>query len=137
MDIKTMIAGISENELKGKSLDEQIKLVTKRMKEQKENMEIAEAKTVISNFEKKLPKLIDQLQEPFEIYVKSVGQKKTPTVVSVVGYNGFTKEVIVYLNGKNYPIKQSELVKSVEELANLKTKKSTGGTTKKPKKNTK
>ena len=102
MNIKAMAkeAGISENELKGKSLGEQIKLITKRMNEEKSNMEMEQEKTYISNFEKKLPKFKEELGQPFEVYVRKVGQKKTPTPVPVIGYNS-VKDEVVFFSMKN------------------------------------
>ena len=130
MNIKAMAkeAGISENELKGLSLKDQIKLITKKMVEEHDSLEMEQAKNYIFNFEKKLPKLTELLHESFEIYVKSVGQKKSPTVVPVVGYNGSTKEVIVFQNEKLYPINEKDLIKSMEELSELINTKKPRGT---------
>ena len=127
MDIMAMAkgAGVSESELKGKSLKEQIKIITKAANESAEKLEIENAKTYISNNEKLVPKLKDQLEKPIEIYVKKVAQKKSPTIVSVVGYNSVTKEVVVYFNDKFCGIKDNEIIKTVDEFVNIiNTKKS-------------
>jgi hypothetical protein len=119
-------AGLSENELKGKSPKEVIKLLTASLREQEEAIEIEAGKEYIGNYEKKLPKLIETLKEPFEVYVKTVGQRKSPTPVKVVGYNKDDdegKNTVVYYNSKYYQVKDDDLIKSIDELMNLTTKK--------------
>jgi len=125
MDIKAMAkaAGLTENDLKGKSLDEQIKLLTKKMKEEKDNIELESAKEYIDNYKNFIPKLKDYLNQSFEIYVKKVGQKKSPTIVRVIGYNFEQKTVVVIFNSKFYEIEDSDLIKTVDEFQVLKTSK--------------
>jgi hypothetical protein len=128
MDIRAMAkaAGLTENELKGKSSKELIKLLTSSLNEQEKNIEIEAQKEYIGNYEKKLPKVIEALKEPFEVYVKSVGQKKNPTTVKVVGYNNDDpegKHTVVYYNSKYYQVKDDALIKSIDELVNLTGKK--------------
>jgi hypothetical protein len=127
MDIRTTAksVGLSENDLKGKTLDEQINLITRKIKQEKKNLEIELAKEYIGNYEKKLPKVIEALKEPFEVYVKEVGQKKSKTVVQVVGYNPGSKSVIVFFSTKIYQIKDEDLIKSVDELKTEKPKEKT------------
>jgi hypothetical protein len=117
MDFKVMAkdAGLSENELNGKSLDEQIKLITQRMTEGKKVLETEAAKEYIDNYKTKFPKIKELLETPFEIYIKEVWQKKSSAVVQVVGYNSHTKSAVVIFSGKLYQIKDSDLIKSVEE----------------------
>jgi hypothetical protein len=141
MDIKAMAkaAGLSDNELKGKSPKELIKLLTSSLREQQDVIEIEAGKEYIGNYEKKLPKLIEALKEPFEVYVKSVGQKKSPTTVKVVGYNKDDEEgkhTVVYYNSKYHQVKDDDLIKSIDELMNL-TRKKPKGNTGSGKKNTK
>jgi hypothetical protein len=136
MDIKAMAkaAGLSESELKGKSLDEQIKLITKRMKEEKETLELESAKEFIDNYKNELPKVKGLLDQSFEIYVKKVGQRKSPTTVQVVGYNLNEKTVVVLNGDKLYQIEDGDLIKSMDDLMNSKeTKKKTGTVSKKKK----
>lgn len=126
-------AGLSENDLKGKSLSEQIKLITKKMNEAKDDIELESAKEYIDNYKAKIPKLVDFLRQPYEIYVKKVGQKKTPTTVKVVGYN-LDDDTVIVLNGKKiYQVKDDVMIKSLDELATLKKAKTPrkGGTKKK------
>jgi hypothetical protein len=128
MDIRAMAkaAGLSDNELKGKSKEELIKLLAGSLKEEQEAIKIEAGKEYIGNYEKKLPKLIEALKEPFDIYVKSVGQKKSPATVKVVGYNkddGEGKNIVVYYNSKYYQVKDDVLIKSLDELINLTGKK--------------
>jgi hypothetical protein len=137
MDIKAILkaAGISETEMNGKSLNDQIKLITKKMKDNQEELELEQAKTYISNYDKLIPKVKSSLEQSVEIYVKSVGQKKTPTVVPVVGYNAATKDIIVFLNEKLYSVKEEDLIKSLDDLSTLinnkKPKSASKGTKKK------
>ena len=133
MDIKAMAkaAGVSESDLKGKSLKEQIKIISKAATANAEIIEFEEAKTYISNNEKLIPKLKDQLEKPIEIYVKKVAQKKSPTIVSVVGYNSATKELIVFFNDKLNGIKDSDIIKTVDEYQNIVNTKKTKETAKK------
>jgi len=121
MDFKALAkaAGITENELKGLSTKEQIKLITKKMNEEKQNIEVEQAGVYISNYEKKLPKFKDALEQPIEIYVKKMGQKKSPTPVSVIGYNAAKDELVAFANEKLYSIPDSDIVKSMDELMNL------------------
>jgi hypothetical protein len=141
MDIRAMAraAGLTDNELKGKSPKELIKLLTGSLKEQEKTIEIEAGKEYIGNYEKKLPKVIEALKEPFEVYVKSIGQKKSPTPVKVVGYNKDDPEgkyTVVYYNSKYYEVKDNDLVKSIDELMNLTDKKpkdKTGMAKRKPK----
>jgi hypothetical protein len=136
MDLKTMAkaAGLSEGELRGKSLDEQIKLITKKMKEEKETLELESAKEYLDNLKTQVPKLKEFLDQPFEIYVKKVGQRKSPTTVQVVGYNPNEKTLIVLNSDKLYQIEDGDLIKSMDDLMNSKeTKKRTGTVSKKKK----
>jgi hypothetical protein len=131
MDIRAMAkaAGLSDNELKGKSKEELIKLLAGSLKEEQEAIKIEAEKEYIGNYEKKLPKVIEALKEPFEIYVKSVGQKKSPTPVKVVGYNKDDEEgkhTVVYYNSKYFQLKDDDLIKSIDELVNLTGKKPKG-----------
>ena len=121
LDFKALAkaAGITENELKGLSTKEQIKLITKRMNEEKQSIEEEQAGVYISNFEKKLPKFKETLDQPIEIYVKKIGQKKTPTPVSIIGYNAGNDELVAFFNEKLYSIPDGDLVKSMDELMNL------------------
>ena len=121
MDIKAMakLAGISDNELKGLSVKEQIKLISKKMTEEQSSIETEGAKTYISNADKPMTELKEMLENPFEIYVKKVAQKKTPTIVPVIGYNSFEEEVIVFFNGKVQSIKEDDLIGSTDELMSI------------------
>ena len=133
IDIKQMakLAGITENELKGLTPKGQIKLISKKMNAEQEKIELDEAKFFISNYEKQIPKLKSSLEQPIEIYVKAIGQKKSPTPVSIVGYNALVMELIVYYNDKLYSIKDSDSVKSIDELMNLLNTKKTKAPAKK------
>jgi hypothetical protein len=135
MDIKAMAkaAGLSETELKGKSLDEQIKLITQKMKAEKEILELESAKEYLDNYKEQIPPLKKLLDQSFEIYVKKVGQRKSPTTVQVVGYNSNTKSIIVLNGEKLYQIEDTDLIKSMDELQNLKTTKPPKGKTTKKK----
>ena len=129
MDIKAMVkaVGISENELVGLTLKDQIKLITKKMKDSEKELEIQAAKTYISNYEKLLPKVKELLKDSLEVYAKSVGQRKSPTSVKIVGYNNELDEYVVFHGNKNHSIKDSDLIKSTEELMDiLNTKKPKG-----------
>ena len=121
MDFKALAkaAGITENELKGLSAKDQIKLITKKMNEEKQNIEEEQAGVYISNYDEKVPKFKDTLEKPFEIYVKKVGQKKSPTPVSIIGYNAVKDELVAFVNEKLYSIPDDDLVKSMDELMNL------------------
>jgi hypothetical protein len=122
MDIRAMAkaAGLSESELKGKSLDDQIKLITKKMKEEKETLELESAKEFIDNYKNQIPKLKGFFEKPFDIYVKKVAQRKSPTTVQVVGYNPNLSTVIVVNGDKIYQIPDDDLVKSMDDLMNSK-----------------
>ena len=124
MDIRAMAkaAGLTENELKGKSSKELIKLLTSSLNEQEKNIEFEAQKEYIGNYGNKLPKVIEALKEPFEVYVKKVGQRKSPATVPVVGYNSSSKSVIVLLSGKLYQVEDGDLIKSVDELNTEKPK---------------
>ena len=121
LDFKALAkaAGITENELKGLSTKEQIKLITKRMNEEKQSIEEEQAGVYISNYEKKLPKFKETLEQPFEIYVKKVGQKKSPTPVPIIGYNAIKDEFVTCVNEKLYSLPDDDIVKSMDELMNL------------------
>jgi hypothetical protein len=135
MDIRAMAkaAGLLESDLKGLSLDKQIKLITDKMKEEKEALEAEQAKEYIDNYKTQVPKLKDFLEKPFEIYVNSVGQRKTPTIVQVVGYNSNTQNLIVLFSEKLYQIEQDKLIKSSDELTKEKTRAKAGTGKKKTK----
>jgi hypothetical protein len=123
MDIKAMAkaAGLSENDLKGKSLNEQIKLITKKMNEEKEALEIESAREFIENYKNKVPKLISLMEQSFDIYVKKIGQRRTPINVPVVGYNPNDKKLIVLFGSKLYQIEDGDLIKSMGDLENSMT----------------
>jgi hypothetical protein len=134
MDIRAMAkaAGLSESEFKGKSLDEQIKLISRKMKEEKQILETEQAREYIDNYKNQVPKLKNFLDTPFEIYVKKVGQRKTPAAVQVVGYNSNSKNLVVLFSGKLYQVEDGNLIKSPDEL--VKEKPGTKTEIKKPKK---
>jgi len=121
MDIKAMarLAGISDDELKGLSVKEQIRLISKKMTEEQSSIETEGAKAYISNADKPMKELRDLLENPFEIYVRKVAQKKTPTIVPVIGYNSFEGEIIVFFNGKVQSVKGEDLVRSTDELMSI------------------
>lgn len=125
--------GISENEFKGKSLDEQIKLISKRINEEKEDLKMEAAKEYLDNYKNQVPEVKDLLGKPFEIYVKKVGQKKTPTTVQVMGYNSNAQTLIVLFSDKLYQIKDEDLIKSPDELIKEKPRAKTGTGKKKTK----
>ena len=134
-DIKGMakLAGLSETELRGKSLGEQIKLITQKMNEEKEALEIESVKELVDNYTKQVPKLKNAFETPFELYVKKVGQRKSPTSVPVVGYNHYTSSVIVLFGDKLYQIEDGDVVKSVDDFMVAKQNKKTKSGTKKKK----
>jgi hypothetical protein len=131
MDIKALAkaAGLSESDLNGKSLAEQIKLITRKMNEEKDFLELESAKRYLDAYEERVPQLEKLLDEPLEIYVKRVGQRKSPTTVQVVGYNPNNKSLIVLNGEKLYQIEDADLIKSIDELQNLREAKPPKGKT--------
>jgi hypothetical protein len=125
MDIKALAkaAGLSDIDLKGKSLDEQIRLITRKMNEEKEALEIESAREFIENYKNEVPKLINLMGRPFDIYVKKVGQRRTPVNVRVAGYNSNDKKLIVLFGNKLYQIEDDDLIKSISDLESSKTAK--------------
>jgi hypothetical protein len=123
MDIKALAkaAGLSEADLKGKSPSEQIKLITKKMNEEKAALESESAREFIENYKDKVPKVIGALEQPFDIYVRKVGQRRSPLNVPVVGYNPNDKKLIVLFGNKLYQIEDGDLIKSMDDLAGSKT----------------
>ncbi len=120
-------AGLTENDIKGKTVKQIIKLAAKKANENADKDELEEAKPYFSNYEKLLPRFKESIEKPFELYVKTVGQKKTPSIVPVIGYNSIGKEkgIVVFFNEKYYTISENNIIKSIEELAPL-LKKSKG-----------
>lgn len=119
VDLKAMAkaAGVSDEELKGKSLDEQISILSAALTNAKKELALEDEGEFISNSVKQLGKLKDDMKTPFEIWVSSVAQKKSRTKVPVVGYIPETSEFVVYYNNQLSPIKDDQIVKSVEALA--------------------
>jgi len=129
MDIKQMakMAGVSEDKLKGKSTKEQIKIISKAMSEAAEKIEIEASKELIDNT-KKVSKVQDVLENDISILAKNIGKKSSATQVSVVGYNFSKKLIIVLSKDKLYQIKETDIIKSIDDL---KTSKKTTTTKKK------
>lgn len=129
VDIKAALkaAGLSEDDYKGKSTKELIKLISQTFKEAEAEIDLEAQQSCIENYEQKLPQLSELLKEPFELFVKEVGQKKSATPVKVVGFNSETSEIIAYHNEKYYQIKETEIIKSRDELGNILSLKPTRG----------
>jgi hypothetical protein len=113
--------GLAEKDIKGKSDTEAMALIAQAFDNVKMKIEAEAENKYIENFKNQLPKLQKLLAEPFDIYVKKVGQKKSPTTVKVVGFNDETQEVIVYYNKSHYPIKTEDQIKSADELAEVRS----------------
>jgi hypothetical protein len=123
--------GLAEKDIKGKSDTEAMALIAQAFEKAKMKIEAEAENKYIENLKNQLPKLQKLLTEPFDIYVKKVGQKKSPTPVRVVGFNNETQEVIVYHNKNHYPIKVEDQIKSADELAEAKNAKKPKRATKK------
>ena len=121
------MAGVSEDKLKGKSTKEQIKIISKAMSEAAEKIEIEASKELIDNT-KKVSKVQDVLENDISILAKNIGKKSSATQVSVVGYNFSKKLIIVLSKDKLYQIKETDIIKSIDDL---KTSKKTTTTKKK------
>ena len=120
MDILTVIKNKYSDELAKMDIGKQIKFITKKMKEEESDITLENAKVYIANYEKKIPKLSDNLSQSFEIMAKEFGSVKTPTVVKVVGYNADNKKIIILSAGKLYQIDQSKMIKSVDDIKTAK-----------------
>ena len=117
--------GIKPEELKGKSKKEIMDMIVERSSEKTKELTGEQEVESIENIKSKLPKVKEMFENPFEIMVKEVGQTKTPTPVKVVGYNYDNNEslYIVYKGGKLFQIPESDLIKTTDELAILKSEK--------------
>jgi hypothetical protein len=122
--------GLAENDIKGKSDMEAMALIAQAFEKAKLKIEAEADNKYIDNLNGQLPKLQNLLAEPFDIYVKKVGQKRSATPVRVVGFNSETQEIIVCHNKKVYSIEAGDQIKSADELAEARS-------VKKPKKQTK
>jgi hypothetical protein len=91
------------------------------MNEEKETLEIEAAREFIENYKNKVPKLISSMEQSFDIYVKKIGQRRTPINVPVVGYNPNDKKLIVLFGSKLYQIEDGDLIKSMGDLENSMT----------------
>jgi hypothetical protein len=111
--------GIAEKDIKGKSDTDAMELITQAFEKAKMKIEAEAENKYIENLKNQLPKLQKLLAEPFDIYVKKVGQKKSPTPVRIVGFNNAKQEIIAFYNDNLYPIRTEDQIKSVEELAEL------------------
>jgi len=120
-DIMAMakMAGISDDDLKGKSSRELIKIMFNRLDGELGEIEMESAKECVSNTDGPMSELKRKLEKPFEIYVKKVGQKKSPAVVPVVGYNASTGDTLVLFGGKIFSVGKDDMINSMEELAVL------------------
>jgi hypothetical protein len=123
--------GISSDDLKGKNKKDIYSLIFEKSKAKQEIAEIEAQNDTLDNYKKKLPELIKALEEPFELYVTEVGQKKSPTIVKVAGYWAPTGQVLTSYNGKLYGIKNEHIIKTAEELEKAKERKPRGGSRKK------
>ena len=125
MNIKAMAkeAGVSEDQLKGKSTAAQIKIITKAMKEAAENIDTENAKEFIENA-KKLSKITGVLDTAITIYAKNVGKSEKPKAVKLVGY--FADESLFVVNdGVNFKkIKEADIIKTADEFKEANKKKS-------------
>lgn len=117
MDIKQMakMAGVSDEELIGRSPKEQIKIISKAMKEAAEQIELEAAKELINN-SKKVQKVIDLLENPLTILANNVGKKKSASQVQVIGYISSSKEIVVLNGSKAVKIKEADVVKTENDL---------------------
>jgi hypothetical protein len=112
--------GVTEELLHSKDNKELVSLAVIRLNEVGDKIEAESDKVYIENMERRIPELKKLLAEPIEVYVKKVSQKKTPTVVKVIGFNPITKELIVYHNGKLAAIPDDDQIITIEELRDSK-----------------
>jgi hypothetical protein len=119
--------GLKADDFKGKSPDEQRKILEAGFKKYNEAIAEKAEKQYFDNCANILPKVKELLEDPQFVYVKAVGQKKSPTTVTIVGYLSDKKELIVYLSstGKIYAIPESDIISTAEELKSIRGKKRT------------
>jgi hypothetical protein len=116
--------GLSADDFKGKSKKQVMEIIVQKSKEANDKLAGEQVKELIDNVKTKLPKFKEQFEKPIEIYVKSVGTKKSATAVKVVGYNPDKKTYIVYKNDdKVYQIPEGDLITTEDEYADNQPKK--------------
>jgi hypothetical protein len=92
------------------------------MTDEKDAAVLESAKELVSNYEKRVPKLTDILSTSYNILVKELGAKKTPTEVQVVGYNSIDKKLIVLNASKLYQIEDKNIIKSIDDVKTSKSR---------------
>jgi hypothetical protein len=116
---------------KGKSDLELMKAVSENWGREQTAIEEASKQEVIETGNKRYAELKKFFDKPFEIWVETVGQKKSPECVPVVGYNPKTSSVIVskevVLEGKTthklYSVDEKLIINSVSKLDGMKVRK--------------
>jgi hypothetical protein len=115
--------GLKPEDCKGKTEAEIMDLILLRASEQKESILASQEKLLIENAKTQLSKLKEQFEKPFEIFAKTVGQKKSLTKVKVVGYNATNKTYIVITTGeKTFSMSENDVITSESELKEAKEK---------------
>ena len=115
--------GVDEEQLKGKSKNEQWGLVEQSFKSIKSDMDIEADRKNIENMAVLFPKLKELLSQNTDVYVRKAGQRKSPAVVKLVGFNPDNSELIVSHGGKLYHIPDADQIHTIEELADAKREK--------------
>jgi hypothetical protein len=119
LNLKALAAALKQSnpEFKGLSDAELIRLFNKTSKDELLELEDEELKEPVENYGKHLPKLKESIaKQSFELVTKRFAQKKSLTIVRIVGFIPETSELIAYYNGEISRIDDTELVKSEAEL---------------------
>jgi hypothetical protein len=112
--------GITEEYLRSKTGKELVSLTFNKMGEVEGNVEAEEEQIYIYNMENQVPELRKFLTNPIEVYVKKVRQKKTLTVVKVIGFNPITGDLVAYHKGKLASIPDDDQIITIQELNDCK-----------------
>ena len=116
--------GLKESDFNGKSNQEQLKILDEGFTKYKAAIEIQSQKAYFDNAVNVLSKVKELFKTPTSVYVKAVGQKKTESIVEIVGYSEKNKKVFVInpesLALKVFTVDESDIIKSGDELLKVK-----------------
>jgi hypothetical protein len=121
--------GLKEEDFKGKSDQEQLKILDDGFLRYKSSLELQSQKAYFENAAKVLPKVRDALKFSTAVYVKQVGQKKTESIVEIVGYAAKEGKVLV-VNPESsvfkvFQVDEKDIIPSIDELVRIREERKT------------
>ncbi|GHU63040.1 hypothetical protein FACS189445_6260 [Spirochaetia bacterium] len=108
--------GITEDQRKGKTDAQIIKMMKEASDVLFTKMEQESEKVYYENMEKVEKQVFELLKTPLEVYVGKVGAKTSKTTVPVIGYDFSTKSLITKFNDKIVSVEEKYFIRKEADI---------------------